>query len=345
MGIKVKQGGMLTMVQDGGRFGSQISGVSVTGAADLRAYETGNLLVGNTHGEACLETAMMGLCLAFTEANVIAVTGGDMTPLLNETPIPMYQAVAVKAGDELRLSSYRSGFRSYLCFAGGLDVPLVFGSRSTHLRCGFGGLGGRKLAVGDELGFAAPQSALPAMEARRTVQDACPTGEIILRAVPGPQDDYFTERGLETFFSGTYTATKEMDRLGARLEGPEIEHARAAGIISDGVAYGSVQVPANGQPIVMLADRQTTGGYTKIATVVSVDLPLLAQSLPGQKIRFCRTGVEEAQELYLAERRRLQAIKENIDTAMEPHPVRSYSVQVNGNSYLIQLKRLPDNET
>ena len=310
MGILIRQGGILTSVQDGGRFGAQLSGISVTGAADLLAYETASYLVGNFFGEACLEATMAGLEIEFTSPNTVAVTGGDMTPLLNDQATPMYTTLAAETGDVLRLSAYRSGFRTYIAFAGGLDVPLVYGSRSTHLRCGFGGFSGRKLASGDRLEFAAPA---PGRRIGESVPPADYSGDpIVLRAVLGPQDDYFTEEGIETFFSAVYTTTSEMDRLGARLEGPVIQHAREAGIISDGVAFGSVQVPASGKPIVMLADRQSTGGYAKIATIASVDIPLLAQATPGRKVQFRQVSVEQAQALYLERRRDMAALAERM---------------------------------
>ena len=347
MGILVKQGGMLTMVQDMGRFGYQTYGISVTGASDLRAFETGNILVGNEENAAGLEVTMVGLQLEFTEPNVIAVTGGDMGPLLNNEPLAMYSAIAVKAGDVLRFSAFKSGFRAYIAFAGGLDVPEVFGSRSTHQRCKFGGFEGRKLAANDRIGFLAPKASLPAMQARKTEPESYCANPAVVRAVLGPQDDYFTQKGIDTFFSGVYTATQEMDRLGARLEGPEIEHAKQAGIISDGVAFGSVQVPANGQPIVMLADRQSTGGYTKIATVISSDIPLLAQLTPGKKVMFRQVSVEQAQEIYMEERNKLQALKDSIAAACKEDALldRTLTVTVNGRTCRVRVQEVADFET
>ena len=344
MGIIIRQGGMLTMVQDAGRFGYQTCGISVTGACDLRSYTLGNLLVGNGENAAGLEVTMPGLQLEFTEPTVIAITGGDMRPLLNDAPVSMYQAVAVKAGDVLRFSGYRSGFRAYVAFAGGLDVPEIFGSRSTHLRCKFGGYEGRKLATNDRIGFLAPQAVLPAMQARIAAPEDFTGDTVLVRAVLGPQDDYFTQSGIDTFFSGVYTATQEMDRLGARLEGPEIEHAKQAGIISDGVAFGSVQVPANGQPIIMLADRQSTGGYTKLATVISADIPLLAQLTPGKKVMFRQVSVEQAQELYLEERRKLQSLQEKIEAAVQASALldRTLTVTVNGYTCKVRVQELAD---
>ena len=338
MGIIIRQGGMLTMVQDAGRFGYQTCGISVTGVCDLRSYALGNLLVGNDADAAGLEVTMAGLQLEFTEGNVIAITGGDMRPTLNDTPLAMYQAVAVKAGDVLRFSGYRSGFRAYIAFAGGLDVPVLFGSRSTHLRCKFGGYEGRKLVTNDRLAFLDPQTALPAMQARKTVPEDFTNDTILVRAVLGPQDDYFTQNGIDTFFSGVYTATQEMDRLGARLEGPEIEHAKQAGIISDGVAFGSVQVPASGQPIIMLADRQSTGGYTKIATVISADIPLLAQLTPGKKVMFRQVSVEQAQEIYLEERQKLQSLREEIEAAVRASALLDRTLTVTVNGYTCKVR-------
>lgn len=288
---------------------------------------------------------MIGLQLEFTEDNVIAITGGDMAPLLNKDPLPMYRAVAVKAGDILSFTRCRSGFRSYIAFAGGLDVPEVFGSRSTHIRCGFGGLDGRKLAANDVIPFLAPIATLPAMGVRQISQDLYPADNIVLRVIMGPQDDYFTEAGIQTFLTGTYVTTQEMDRLGVRLEGPEIEHSREAGIISDGVTFGSIQVPANGRPIVMLADRQSTGGYTKIATVISADIPLLAQATPGKKVSFRQISVEEAQKLYLEDREQIQTIRERILRASVPSKTgHTYVATVNGIQYRIQIQAITADE-
>ena len=323
MGILVKQGGMLTMVQDMGRFGYQTYGISVTGASDLRAFETGNILVGNDENAAGLEVTMVGLQLEFTEPNVIAVTGGDMGPLLNNEPLAMYRAVAVKTGDVLRFSAFKSGFRAYIAFEG------------------------RKLAANDRIGFLAPKASLPAMRARKTEPESYCANPAVVRAVLGPQDDYFTRKGIDAFFTGTYTATQEMDRLGARLEGSEIEHAKQAGIISDGVAFGSVQVPANGQPIVMLADRQSTGGYTKIATVISSDIPLLAQLTPGKKVMFRQISVEQAQEIYLEERKKLQALKDRIADACKADALldRTFTVTVNGRTCKVRVQEVAGFET
>lgn len=314
MGIRIKEGGVLTTVQDSGRVGFQSIGISVTGATDLRAYELGNLLVGNETGEAGLETTMAGLSLEFLEANTIAITGGDMKPKLNEKPVAMYRAIEVKKGDVLAFTGMRSGFRSYIAFAGGLDVPLIYGSRSTHLRCQFGGKEGRRLQAGDEIGFLSPKSTLPGMSMRFVNQEQYPQ-DAVLRVVMGPQDDYFSEEGIRTFLSEEYTTTRQMDRLGARLSGPAIEHSKEAGIISDGVAFGSIQVPGNGQPIIMLADRQSTGGYTKIASVISADIPFLAQLMPGRKVRFQKVSVSEAQDIYLKECEKMQEVKWQMENA------------------------------
>ncbi|MDO4475187.1 MAG: biotin-dependent carboxyltransferase family protein [Lachnospiraceae bacterium] len=301
MSIVVENGGMLTTVQDEGRFGYQQYGVSPSGPMDSRSFHIANILVGNDRGEGALEVTFMGPTLRFTRANVIAVTGGDLSPCLNGEPLSMYRAVAVTKGDVLSFGGMKNGCRAYIAFAGGLDVPLVMGSKSTLLRYHLGGVEGRKLEKGDEIAFCSPRASLPEMEKRWAPQEVFPTGEVVLRVITGPQDDEFTSDGLHQFFWHSGVITNEFDRMGCRLETDPIEHKGDGNINTDGISFGSIQVPTNGKPIIMLADRQSTGGYAKIGTVSSVDLPLLAQSMPGMKVRFIRISLELAQDLYIRE--------------------------------------------
>ena len=279
----IRQPGPLSTVQDLGRTGYQSLGFPVSGAMDTRALRIGNLLVGNPENAAAIEMTMAGMTVEFTSAAVIALTGADMMASLNGRQLPPWTAVYAV-----------SGLRTYLCVAGGIDVPEVMGSRSTNLKVKLGGFEGRKLKAGDWIGYAAARENTAG---RSYTPDEYPDS-IVLRAVPGPQDDMFTEKGLETFFTSAYTVTTESDRMGIRLDGEAIETKKTSDIISDGIAPGSVQIPASGKPIVLMADRQTTGGYAKIATVFSGDLWRLAQARPGTRVTFRRIELAAAQKLH-----------------------------------------------
>ncbi len=295
MGIKVISPGALTTVQDLGRFGYQQSGMPCSGVMDQQAYRTANELLGNENGEAVLEFTMFGGSYLFDEDAVIAVTGADMAPLLNGCPCPVYQPVKVNAGSTLFLGMAVSGCRTYLGVAGGIDVPVVLGSRSTNMKCRIGGYEGRALLAGDILAVGAGGKAFEELSGRSAAHPVY-SDTITVRVIEGPQDDYFTEKGKKDFYSSAYTVSEQSDRMGCRLEGPVIESLHGTDIISDGIVFGSIQVTSAGQPIVLLADRQTTGGYAKIATVCTADLPLLAQARPGNTVRFTKISIEEAQQ-------------------------------------------------
>lgn len=308
MSITVLNPGLLTTVQDQGRIGYQQFGVPVSGAMDPRSTALANILAGNDPGEAVLECTMMGPQLQFGRTNVIAITGGDLGPTLDGQPFPSYQAVAVQAGQTLKFTAPKTGCRAFVAFAGGLDIPLTMGSRSTYMKAKIGGLQGRKLEKGDRIGFRAPVEVLSHMENRVLRPEFVPKPVYTLRVVMGPQDDAFTDAGIAAFLSGTYTVTPEFDRMGCRLDGPAIAHKESADIISDGIAFGAIQVPSSGAPIIMLADRQTTGGYTKIATVITVDFRILAQLKAGDKVQFTKVPIEYAQGLLLAQRAALNSL-------------------------------------
>ena len=239
---------------------------------------------------------------------MIAITGGDLGPTLDGKAVPNYQAVAVKSGQVLKFTAPKTGCRAFIAFAGGLDIPVTMGSRSTYMKAKIGGFQGRKLEKGDQIGFRAPVDTLPHMEDRALRPEFAPKPVYTLRVVLGPQDDAFTDAGIDTFLSGTYTVTPEFDRMGCRLDGPVIAHKDGGDIISDGIAFGAIQVPSAGTPIIMLGDRQTTGGYTKIATVITADFRTLAQLKAGDKVQFVKVPVEYAQGLLLAQRSALKAL-------------------------------------
>ena len=228
---------------------------------------------------------------------------------LDGQPVPGYTAIAAKAGQVLQFFGLKSGCRAYVAFAGGVDVAPVMGSRSTYMKAKIGGLEGRKLEKGDVLPIGTPKTALKDIGGRHIAPEFVKRDVYTLHVILGPQDDMFTEAGIKTFLSETYTVTPEFDRMGCRLDGAVIEHINGGDIISDGIAFGAVQVPSAGKPIIMLADRQTTGGYTKIANVITFDFRILAQLKAGDKVRFEKVSVEFAQDALLTQREALRALK------------------------------------
>ena len=313
MSITVLNPGLLTTVQDMGRVGYQQFGVSVSGVMDPRGAAVANMLVGNDEKEAVLECTMMGPHLQFNETNCIAITGGDLMPTIDGKPVPNYTAIKVEAGQVLKFTMPKTGCRAFIAFAGGLDIPEVMGSRSTYMKAKIGGLEGRKLQKDDVIGFRAPKSELKNMNFRSMASEFVPRKEYTIRVVLGPQDDYFTDAGIQTFLSQVYTVTAEFDRMGCRLEGEAIAHKDGGDIISDGIAFGAIQVPSSGKPIIMLGDRQTTGGYTKIANVISVDFRILAQLKAGDKVRFEQVSVKFAQDALLTQRAALKTIRNALE--------------------------------
>lgn len=293
--IRILEPGPQTTVQDLGRTGQMRYGIPPSGPMDRFAFVVANRLVGNADGAAALECTLVGPRLEVDAPGAVAVTGADMPLTVNGAEVPRWATIALKAGDVVKLGPARAGVRSYLAFSGGLDVPLVLGSRSTYVRGRLGGLDGRALRKGDTL------HVLPfgAVRPRRVERRALPEygSESAIRVVLGPQADRFTDAGIRTLLGSAYEVLPQSDRMGARLSGPRIEHARGHDIISDGIALGSIQVPGDGQPIILLVDRQSTGGYTKVATVCSCDVGRIGQARPGQSLRFQAVAVAEAHRL------------------------------------------------
>ncbi|MCD8338360.1 MAG: biotin-dependent carboxyltransferase family protein [Lachnospiraceae bacterium] len=296
MAIRVINPGALTTVQDIGRTGYQALGMPCSGVMDTRAYQAANDLIGNKPGEAVLEFTLFGGIYQIEDDAILALTGADMTPLLDGTVCPMNRPFPVKKGQTLMLGTALSGCRSYLAVSGGIDVPILLGSRSTNLKCAIGGLEGRALRAGDLLPTGISSIIYSDVADRSSPSRVYPE-DLTVRVIGGPQEDLFTEQGLETFYTSTYTVTQESDRMGCRLAGAAIDSKHGTDIVSDAIVFGSIQVTPAGQPIILLADRQTTGGYAKIATVCTADLPALAQMRPGYTVRFQRIAVEEAQRL------------------------------------------------
>ena len=300
--MKVIIPGVLTTVQDLGRFGYQKSGMTCSGVMDTAAYRKANYLVGNKEDAAVLELTLYGGSFLFEEDIIIALTGAGMEARIDQQPVPMNHAVLIPAGKVLNLGMVKSGCRTYLAAAGGIDVPKVMGSYSTNLKCKIGGYHGRALQAGDEVPVGVSRVALEEVKDRKVNVPDYPQ-EVMIRVVPGPQEDYFTEQGIQRFYAESYEVTESCDRMGYRLEGPEVESKEGTDIVSDGIVFGSIQIPSSGKPIILMADHQTTGGYAKIGTVCQVDLPKIAQCRPGDHIRFQKISVEKAQEISRAERK------------------------------------------
>lgn len=294
--LRVIEPGVLTTVQDLGRPGYQKFGIPVSGALDPVALRLANALVGNPPGAAGLEATGGGLTLEVMAECVLAVTGADLPAFRDEAPVPTFSALHLVPGQRLRLGPPRTGLRACVAVHGGLEVPLVLGSRSTCLRLGFGGLAGRALRAGDVLAAGPPTAGLASLRGRHLPPSGRPplAGPWVVRVVPGPQDDAFAADALDTFFGNPYEVTPHSDRMGIRLTGAPLAHRRSADILSDAIPLGAVQIPGEGQPIILLADRQTTGGYAKIATAIGPDVAPLAQARPGESVRFVRVTVEEA---------------------------------------------------
>lgn len=303
--LEILHGGTFTTIQDLGRRGYQRFGMPTAGAMDITSLRMANRLVDNGEGQACLEITFVKLQLLVLRDLVIAVTGGNLMPRMNGSPLPMWQTVSIPRDSEISFTGVQNGIRSYLAIAGGIQVPEIMGSKSTYIRGGIGGLEGKALAKGDRLHIGPQGLRLPCY---RLKEELIPRygRKWKTRVVMGPQDDYFSKKGIDTFTSSEYAVTPQSDRMGYRLEGPVIEHAKGADIISDATCLGSVQVPGHGMPIVLFADRQTTGGYPKIATAITVDVYDLGQAKPGDRIRFTPINVIKAHEIRRDYERRMK---------------------------------------
>jgi len=312
--FEVIEPGILTTIQDLGRYGFSQFGVPPSGALDSFSFRAGNLLVGNLEEEACLETALMGLKLMALKEVVISITGGDLCPTLNGEPLTMWRTHLLVEGDVIHFKKVRAGCRAYLAVAGGFVVPRIMGSSSTYLSGRFGGLEGRKLKRGDILYSLDISCSLNKLGLRFPIDwVSFPEKKVSLRVIPGPQDDHFTEEGFQTFCSSPYHVTPQCDRMGIRLEGPRIERRPDVeeSIISEGLVAGAIQVPGDGNPIIILTEL-VTGGYTKIATIISTDLPRVAQLKPGDQVRFLPISIEGAHDLFGEQEERLRRFKKMI---------------------------------
>jgi len=305
--FRVLKSGLFTTVQDMGRCGYLKYGVPVSGAMDTFSFVAANILVENNSNGAGLETTLIGPELEALTRTQIAITGGACSPKINGQIVSMWQLLTVREGDVVSFGKMEAGCRAYVALRGGLDVPLVLGSRSTYVRGGFGGFGGRALKAGDVIESLAVS---PVTTEWLLPQELRPllSGNLAVHVVLGPQADMFTNKAMDAFLSASYKVTVESDRMGYRLEGPSIEHRGKAEIVSDALLPGSVQIPRSGKPIVIMRDAQTTGGYPKIAVVVSCDVSLLGQAKPTDMVEFSKLTLKQAHEKTAEHSRRLNGL-------------------------------------
>lgn len=366
-GIMVINGGMLTTVQDEGRYGYQASGIQVSGVMDRTAALLANALVGNdelseAEDAALLEATYLGPELGFGQDALAAVAGGMPDVQLDGAAVPPYRAIAVKAGQRLKVAAQKSGLRAYIAVSGGFATERALGSRSTNLKLGLGGYLGRKLEAGDVLTVGKPgEYAARALSGRAGLRalpekfvDALVQRGVLLgadggkirqiRVILGPQEDYFSRQSIAAFAEAVYTVSNNSDRMGYRLQGAAVDKAKQQDLITDGIAFGSVQIPPDGQPIIMLADHQTTGGYPKLATVATVDLPLLAQSMPGDRLQFRIISVQEAQQLLRQQHEELVQVihrmKEQAVLTVHPAGAKQFRLTINGEAFDVAIRQM-----
>ncbi len=324
--IIIHKPGLLTTVQDLGRYGFQKYGVIVSGPMDAWAHRIANLLVGNDENDPTLELTLQGAAIEFHQDSLIAICGGNLSPEVNGRTVKLWRPVFVKKGAILRFGAPKSGCRAYLAVAGSFDIPLVMKSTSTYLRAEMGGFNGRALKADDQIPFR-PLSKLSSLifhsfkiahltgsmaEADWTIaSDLLPNypKNPDIRIMEGRQFHLFNSESQSLLYTEPFIVTPQSDRMGFRLKGPALSLGKPEEMITEAVCFGTIQVPSEGNPIVLLADRQTTGGYPKIAQIAACDFPLIAQTKPGDSIRFRRISYSEAQGLFLEKEKKLRLLK------------------------------------
>lgn len=321
MSIQVLRPGLMATIQDLGRYGFQKFGIVVSGAMDPYALRIANLLVGNKEDEGALEINLFGTKLQFEKDTLIAITGGDLQATIDNVKVPMWRPFLVKKGEVLSFISAVKGCRAYLAFAGGIQVPEVMGSKSTYTRAQIGGFYGNALKKGDRFNCGQinernerifqqlkdnPKHVPWSVNGHSLVN---PNNTQTIRILPGTEYEYFDQLSQEALFHETYEITSQADRMGYRLEGKSLTLQQPLNLLSEGVTYGTIQIPPNGKPIILMADRQTTGGYPKIGQVISADLSLLAQLQPLHTIKFKKVSIAEAESAFIKKEQALHKIK------------------------------------
>ncbi len=308
--IHVLQPGFQTTFQDLGRFGHAHLGISASGAADAFSMRVGNLLVGNAENSSALEMTLTGGEFQFEDSCIVALTGSDFEPKLNGESAPLWHSFKVPAGGRLRLGSTKNGARCYLCVGGGFEVPSILGSRSTQLLTNLGGMNGRALKRSDVLqakNFPA-ENLKPIATESYLVTAASYQGEI--RVTEGMQADCFSSLELEKFYSAQYIISEDSNRMGLRLASPKLTHLGNPEIITEGAPLGAIQIPPSGEPIILFVEHQTTGGYPKIANVISADMHFVGQLRPRDEVRFRKISLEEAYSQLREQERLIQSLRD-----------------------------------
>ncbi|OEF95629.1 biotin-dependent carboxyltransferase family protein [Desulfuribacillus alkaliarsenatis] len=315
----IEKAGLYDTLQDNGRYGYRSKGVPVSGAMDNYSYTIGNLLLGNYRNDPSIEITMVGPTISFSQPTEIVITGADFRAMINEKPAKLWQRIKIQAEDILTFSQAKQGCRAYLAVKGGFQVPQVLGSVATYTKAKLGGLAGKRLQVGDKICYRSSNNSKASNNSFKKafnyqernyhslsykLRPNINIQDVELRVILGPQQQYFAEESVQALLSNSYQVTKDIDRMGIRLQGKPLEfkasphQAGGQEIITDAVAYGAIQVPANGQPVILGVDSQTTGGYAKIACVISADLPKVAQLRHLQHVYFTAVSIEEAQAIY-----------------------------------------------
>lgn len=327
--ITIHKPGLLSSIQDLGRYGFQKYGVIASGAMDPFAHRIANLLVGNPEYMPTIEMTLIGPTIQFHQNTLMAICGGNLCPTINDIPVPLWRAVYVKEGTILRFGSAQTGCRAYLAVAGGFSIPKIMNSTSTYLRAKIGGFFGRTLKAGDQILINHPSKLSvtimqqidhtkgkdPFTKMNSSVSsDLIPnsTRNPTIRVMDGRHYSFFTKDSQEAFYSEPFNITSQSDRMGYRLQGPTLRLTNNHEMLSEAVAFGTIQVPANGQPIILLADRQTTGGYPKIGQMATVDFSLIAQAKPGEDVYFTNISHDEAQKLYLEKEVKMNLLKHGL---------------------------------
>lgn len=313
MGIRVVKAGLLTSIQDFGRFGFQRYGMAVCGAMDTLALQLGNILLGNREGEAGMECTSLGPTLYFERGQLICITGADLSPTVEGVPVAMWKPIFVPEGGVLSFGKPKSGCRSYICFYRGLQVSEVLGSKSTYIKGRIGGWEGRALKKQDQIGFCSPY--VGRQSEFRWSMDLSLYADLsnrTIRVMAGPQFERFDHSALLDFLSNPFTISQASDRMGYRLESSPLHTKNQEELLSSAVTFGTIQVPPQGNAIVLMADHPTTGGYPVIGQVAAIDLPLLAQMAPLDQIEFDLITLAEAHELLANQNKQLNQLKRAI---------------------------------
>lgn len=322
----INKTGLLDTIQDLGRYGYQKYGVVASGAMDAWAHRIANIIVGNVESEATLEMTLVGPHILFEQDTLIAVCGGNLQPTIDEEPIPMWKPVYIRKNTLLKFGRALAGCRTYLAVADGFDLPSIMNSKSTYLKAEIGGYNGRPLHKNDEL-LLNKQSAFTECFSNKlepidkytkfqtprwyVSPELIPTLSTTyeVRFTRGRQFDLFNKLSKSTFIDTPFTVSSQSDRMGYRLNGPTLALSTPEELISEAVSFGSVQVPPDGNPIILTADRQTTGGYPKIAEIATVDHSLIAQAKPGDQLIFKEITIEQSQNLYIEQEKMLNELK------------------------------------